>query len=119
MVDGTLGRPSYAIYMVHALLVEILNRGLLVAGSLTHAQTVTWMPIPGGVTGMVFIHDRVTTDLFVLLYLAAVLVAADLAHRAVEQPGRRFFNRLAKAYRQRQSFAPVGAALGGGAKPAG
>jgi len=104
---------------VHALLLEIMNRGLLVAGSLTHTQTVTWMPIPGGVTGMVFIHDHFTTDLFVLLYVAAVLVSADLAHRAVEQPGRRFFNRLAKAYRQWQSTAPAGAALGRDAEPAG
>ena len=114
-----LGERSYAIYMVHALLLEIMNRGLLVAGSLTHTQTVTWMPIPGGVTGMVFIHDHFTTDLFVLLYVAAVLVSADLAHRAVEQPGRRFFNRLAKAYRQWQSTAPAGAALGRDAEPAG
>jgi len=114
-----LGERSYAIYMVHALLLEVLNRGLLVAGSVTHTQTVTWMPIPGGVAGMVFIHDRFTTDLFVLLYVAAVLVSADLAHRTVEQPGRRFFNRLAKSYRQWQSTAPAGAALGGDAEPAG
>jgi hypothetical protein len=114
-----LGARSYAIYMVHALLLEVMNRGLLVTGSLTHTQTVTWMPIPGGVAGMVFIHDRFTTDLFVLLYVAVVLVSADLAHRAVEQPGRRFFNRIAKSYRQWQSTAPVAAALGGDAKPAG
>jgi len=114
-----LGERSYAIYMVHAFVLEVLNRVLLVAGSLTGFHAVSRMPVNGGAADMVFIHDRFTTDLFVLLYLAIVLVSADWVHRVVEQPGRAFFNRLAKSYRQRQAFAPVPAALTEDAKPAG
>jgi peptidoglycan/LPS O-acetylase OafA/YrhL len=53
------------------------------------------------------------------LFVDFLLVSADLAHRAVEQPGRRFFNRLAKTYRQWPSTTPAGAALGRDAEPAG
>ena len=101
-----LGARSYAIYMVHALVRELLTRGLLVAGSLSGVHAVTPMPVPGGIADMVFIHDRFATDLFVLLYVAVVLASAELAHRAVEQPGRNLFNRLARVYRQGRSPAP-------------
>jgi len=97
-----LGDRSYAIYIVHAFVLEVLTRGLLVAGSLSGVHAVMPMPVPGGIADMVFIHDRFATDLFVLLYVAIVLVSADLAHRAVEQPGRDLFNRLARIYRHHQ-----------------
>ena len=112
-----LGDRSYAIYMVHAFVIEFLNRALMVAGGLTGFHAVTPMPVAGGVADLVFIHDRFTTDLFVLLYVAIVLVGADLAHRAVEQPGRGFFNRLARGYRQRQAIARLGLTLSAEANP--
>ena len=112
-----LGDRSYSIYMVHAFVIEILNRALLVAGGITGFPAVTPMAGPDGVADMVFIHDRFATDLFVLVYVAIVLVFADWAHRLVEQPGRAFFNRLARAYRQRRSIARLGLALSGDATP--
>ena len=111
-----LGDRSYAIYIVHALVLQALTRGLLVAGSLSGVHAVVAMPVPRGIADMVFIHDRFATDLFVLLYVGIVLVSADLAHRAVEQPGRDLCNRLARVYRQGR---PVAAALGGDPNPAG
>jgi peptidoglycan/LPS O-acetylase OafA/YrhL len=106
-----LGDRSYSIYIVHAFVIELLNRGLLVAGSLTGFHAVTRMPTPEGMADVVFIRDRFATDIFVLVYVGIVLMATELAHRTVEQPGRAFFNRLARGYRQQRSIARLGPAL--------
>lgn len=112
-----LGDRSYSIYMVHAFVIELLNRGLLITGNLTGFHAVTRMAVPDGMADVVFIHDRFATDLFVAVYVGMVLVASDLAHRAVEQPGRALFNRLARAYRQRQAVPRPEAAVSAGPTP--
>jgi len=113
-----LGDRSYSIYMVHALVIELVNRGLLVAGGLTGLHAVTRMAVSDGMADVVFIHDRFATDAFVLAYVGVVLALTDLAHRTVEQPGRRFFNHLARVYRQSQTIAPAEAAVSADARPA-
>ena len=102
-----LGERSYTIYMVHALVVLLLNRALLVLGEVTPLQLLPRMMLNGQVTETIFLGSRFATDLFVPVYLALVLAAAQLLYKIVEQPGRTFFNNLAKAYASRRAAVPA------------
>lgn len=96
----TLGLLSYSIYMVHSFIILVIKRALFMYERVTH-QTFhydfrsKWSP-----------HDELVfdfgnpwvMDLLTLLYVLVVIGVAALATRYVENPGRRFFNRLANKW---------------------
>jgi peptidoglycan/LPS O-acetylase OafA/YrhL len=96
-----LGDRSYAIYMVHYFIGDTFVRTLSFAGSVLRVHIVTDTAL-GVSFGDVFV-----TDVYVVLYMVAVLVCADLIHRAIELPGRRYFNHIAATYAQGRIPAPL------------
>jgi peptidoglycan/LPS O-acetylase OafA/YrhL len=102
-----LGDRSYAIYMIHFLVGDTIVRVLLSAAAATphfHALRVTTGADNVGLT--VSFGDRFLTDLYVIFYVAATLLCADLVHRTVERPARSLFKRAADSYlRSRQTVA--------------
>jgi peptidoglycan/LPS O-acetylase OafA/YrhL len=91
-----VGDRSYAIYIVHALLIEQLNRVLLITDHLTGAHFIVPTTMPGEMGDAISVHGPYVTDLVVLAYVGAVLLFAHLAHVTVEARGRAVFARLAR-----------------------
>jgi peptidoglycan/LPS O-acetylase OafA/YrhL len=88
-----LGRWSYSLYMVHAFILIVLLR--VVRG----VEKLFDIPIRldmGYTAKLYYVHDRFLMDIVAILYLLVVIAVASLTYRMVEDPGRRYFNRLAK-----------------------
>ena len=97
-----LGDRSYATYMIHVLIGDALVRVLLFVAALTPLRILTIASSPD--TGFaVSFGDRYVTDLYVIFYIAATLICADLVHRAIERPGRALFNKAAASYLLRRT----------------
>ncbi len=93
-----LGEWSYSIYMVHALLLMIASRGLLVVERvlntslrIPHREPADPLPVE-----LFYFWNKAAMDGVAVLYLVAVVLTAAAASRLVEMPGRRYFNGLAK-----------------------
>lgn len=69
-----LGTCSYSIYMVHWRLVDVLHR----------YGGISWHSMP----------NQVALIALIVGYLAAVVALSAVTYRWIEQPGRRYFNRL-------------------------
>lgn len=98
-----LGDRSYALYMIHAFVGDLIVRVLLFVAAVLPVQLLI---VASGASASGFIvsfANPYTADLAVLLYAGAALVAADIVHRTVERPGRALFNRLAAAYQKRRT----------------
>jgi peptidoglycan/LPS O-acetylase OafA/YrhL len=95
-----LGRWSYSIYMVHALVLILVDNGVrLVAGRLgLHLETVA---VLNGEAYRLIDGGGVATDLFALLSLAVVIAAASITYWLVELPFRNASRRLAERIAQR------------------
>jgi peptidoglycan/LPS O-acetylase OafA/YrhL len=92
-----LGTWSYSIYMVHAFIIQVLDRGFNVVGKLAGTpvrimQSVPWEREP---IELIFVGSRAAMDCLAVAYLVVVVAAAAVTYRVIEQPGRRVFNRLA------------------------
>jgi len=98
-----LGDRSYAIYMIHALTGDTIVRVLLFVAALTPLRILTIASSPGNTGFAVSFGDRYVTDLYVIFYIAAALICADLVHRAIERPGRALFNKAAASYLRRRT----------------
>jgi peptidoglycan/LPS O-acetylase OafA/YrhL len=82
-----LGIWSYSIYMVHWIF-----RNLLVRANDAIAQLIAHHQIPGYFS----MNEPQTRLIIIALYLIATLILASLTYTWIEQPWRRYFNRLAK-----------------------
>lgn len=94
----TLGAWSYSIYMVHALVVMLINRGLKVVERIAGVPLLIDGPreSEGGLRELVSFGSPLAMDLLTVGYLAVVVALAAMTYRFIEVPGREFFNRLAR-----------------------
>jgi peptidoglycan/LPS O-acetylase OafA/YrhL len=101
----TLGRLSYSIYMLHAVLFQGLTGfANFIEKRRDVALTVT-LPEGAGDLGektLIRFGSDGAMLLLTLLLLALVVVLAVLTYRYVESPGRRLFNRWAGSIESRQ-----------------
>ncbi len=88
-VPRYLGRISYSIYLVHFVLLMVLNRGLRVLEATTEWSVLA----PGDVIAF---GPPGAMDGLLLIYLLAVIGLASLTYRWIEVPGRRVFERVAE-----------------------
>jgi hypothetical protein len=90
-----LGKTSYSIYMVHAVVAEFINFAAMGAGRVAHRAFM--IDLPGVAVPILSLgHNRLLGDLVVPLYLAAVIALAGLTYRLIEERGRAFFNNLVR-----------------------
>ncbi|HEY8193796.1 MAG TPA: acyltransferase [Hyphomicrobium sp.] len=110
-VFQSLGRWSYSIYMVQALIAFII--GLAVSELQRRLGVDLWKPIvEDGISKRVIISDHVILlDVLHLVYVAVVVALAAITYRIIEQPGRRYFNRFANGWTtpRRAQLVPVAA----------
>ena len=90
-----LGRWSYSIYMVHALLVQILIYAVRLAERSTGARLGVRALGDHGETYVIWLGSDYAMAVLALAYVAAVLVTASITYRMVEEPARLYFNALA------------------------
>jgi len=89
-----IGALSYSIYMVHWLVSLILTgipKAISSKTSINMFTTINGDPY-------VFYKSLWLMDLFVVFYVAVIIGLAMLTFRFIENPGRRFFNGLAKRW---------------------
>jgi peptidoglycan/LPS O-acetylase OafA/YrhL len=99
-VGQTLGAWSYSIYMVHVFIVLMFEKIASLVSRLTGAPVkvqMAYVPIDG-LENFIYFGNKWAMDVLVIAYFGLVLCAASLTYRIVEQPGRRFFNRLARTH---------------------
>lgn len=110
---------SFAIYMVHALvlivMLALLHEGQRTTGLTLFATIANPAAIWRGNPPTIEVLHLTSIPLIVLmflLYTATVMVGAYLAYRIVETPGRAVFGRLAKRFdtRPTRAVASAGAA---------
>ena len=85
-----LGAWSYSIYMVHFLVIELLDRAVRDTEKLTGHNYYAEI----GHTAVLSFGPPFV-DRFALAYIVAIIAVASLTYRYIEVPGRRFFNSLA------------------------
>jgi peptidoglycan/LPS O-acetylase OafA/YrhL len=97
-----LGKWSYSIYMVHAFIIHCLWTVLKLRSD-PNSPLIADMLMPGteGMVPTIVLGGRINGDIAVLAYVAAVLITAMLTYRFIEEPGRRFFNRIASSSESR------------------
>ena len=91
---AALGRWSYSIYMVHTLVLAVLFSALHAGQIVFHKRWLIDLPDGNAIIDLGFKHFASGVMAF---YLATVIALAALTWRIIEQPGQRFFNRLASA----------------------
>ena len=90
-----IGLWSYSIYMVHAVILFVMKSSVIVMERVSGLELSRRARFGSGDRTLIFIHDQWTTCLVVLLFVLLSVAAASLTYRYVEDPGRRFFSRLA------------------------
>ena len=93
-----IGRWSYSIYMVHALVSTCIGRVLRVVGHFAGYQ-VSELDLAdsfGRIVKVALIGGAWTMDGLAAIYLATVVALAALSYRFVEVPARAYFNGLAR-----------------------
>ena len=92
-----IGNWSYSIYMVHAVLVNLILRAALWIQTQT-GQTLFQDYVVDGVlvAKQISLGNLWLTDLLSLAFIAVLLLLSSLTYRWIEVPARRWFNRLAR-----------------------
>lgn len=85
-----LGAISYSIYMVHAFIADMMYYGIRAVAEIVDLEIRS----VGGESELVYYGAQSYMDALMLVYALAVLLTASFAYRYIEQPGRRYFNRL-------------------------
>jgi peptidoglycan/LPS O-acetylase OafA/YrhL len=90
-----LGRWSYSIYMVQALIAFMI--GLAVSELQRRWDIALWKLVveDGVATRMIVSEHTLVLDIVHLAYTASVVALAAITYRLIEEPGRRYFRRLA------------------------
>jgi peptidoglycan/LPS O-acetylase OafA/YrhL len=95
-----VGAWSYSIYMIHVFIITIMEKFGTLATRLSGAPgtvKVQYVPI-GPPDYFIFFGSKWAMDVLVLFYILFVMSIAALTYRYIEQPGRRYFNRLARTW---------------------
>lgn len=91
-----LGAWSYSIYMVHVFVLFLMKDAVHVTERLTGLDLTRMARFGDGDRELIFIHDRWTSCLVVLTFVGLSVALAALTYRLVEEPGRKFFNDVAR-----------------------
>ena len=90
-----LGRVSYSIYMVHALIIGVALRAATALEQATGQSFSFTSPIGGGTARFVSHGDAWTMDALVAIYVLAVVGLARWTWGAIEMPCQHWWNGLA------------------------
>lgn len=96
-----LGKWSYSIYMVHWFIALSVTG---VGKALEHKLHIPLSQMENGAPSL-YLYSKTLTDLVVPAYLAVVVAVASLTYRFIEEPGRDYFNNLARRIRRRPQTA--------------
>jgi peptidoglycan/LPS O-acetylase OafA/YrhL len=97
-----LGQWSYSIYMVNLFIALMVERAANVLEKVLGSPT--WVTVPyyhGGNLKIIQIGPRWAMDILAVFFVAAVLLMSWATYRLIEDPARRYFNRLADRYEAR------------------
>jgi peptidoglycan/LPS O-acetylase OafA/YrhL len=100
-----LGLWSYSIYMVHDFAAYALSLALSMAEKRFGLRLWQEVSVHGDLTRAADLGSVYANDALTIAYLGIVIALSALTYRAVEQPGRRAFNRLAVNLAARQAAA--------------
>lgn len=89
-----LGAWSYSIYMVHALLVAVLQKGTTVMQGVLGRPLFVEREVEGGSDRLLSFGDAWVMDLVSGGYLLAVIALSALTYRFIELPGQAMVNGL-------------------------
>ena len=101
-----LGAISYSVYMVHALIANVMYYGVLAVDEMTSLDEGTAFDLID-MSHRVSSETQYVMDGMMLAYALAVLLTASVTYRYVEQPGRRYFNRLSGSIGSRHTSLSV------------
>jgi len=103
---GFLGAISYSVYMVHALIANVMYYGVRAVDKMTSLDEGSAFDLLG-MSNRVSCETQFVMDGLMLVYVLAVLLTASVTYRYVEQPGRRYFNRLSGSIGSRHASRSV------------
>jgi hypothetical protein len=98
-----LGKWSYSIYMVHWVVFVMLAQGTTLAEKLLHRTFHVMHQAPVfdvPETRVALIGNQGWMDLEAFAVLTLVILISSITYRFIEEPGRKFFGRLAKKMSQ-------------------
>lgn len=101
-----LGKRSYAIYISHAFVLTVFVSGLTILGNneIIHFSVIDFAYKPDNwKLGLIDFHNYYGSDAVVVLIIICVILVSCVLHTYVEEPGRMYFNGLAKRLKIRQS----------------
>jgi peptidoglycan/LPS O-acetylase OafA/YrhL len=93
-----LGRWSYSIYMVHWFILNaVIIRVAMIFGKIAHRQVIHLFEFPDFdySVSLLYIKNMWLMDLLCICYLLAVIALSAVTYNLIEQPARRFFNKMA------------------------
>ncbi|MBP2300829.1 acyltransferase family protein [Azospirillum picis] len=102
-----LGTWSYSVYMVHALVLAVLQKGASVMQGMLGRPLFTERTVDGTTDRLLFFGDLWAMDLLAVVYLLVVTVLSAITYRFIELPGQAFFNRLLVRMRKPSASMPV------------
>lgn len=91
-----LGTWSYSIYMVHWLLLGVLDKALRVVEKVSGEALFAEQIIDGRMQRALVFGSDFDKATFAVAYLEVVVLVAAFTWRFIENPGRRYFNGLAR-----------------------
>ena len=100
-----LGRISYSIYMLHALVIyHLIHPGIkiiekVMGHALTANEIMSVGPLSGEATKLIVLGSRTQADLLTLLYLGVLLGIATFSYQFIELPGQEYFGNFARRAR--------------------
>lgn len=98
-----LGKLSFSLYMVHAVIVTYLQTAFFALERLTGREFVFTHITPyGGPTELISLGPVWANNLLMLAYMLVVVLSAMWIYRWVEDPSRRVSTDLAKRYQKRE-----------------
>jgi peptidoglycan/LPS O-acetylase OafA/YrhL len=89
-----VGMLSYSIYMTALLVSLVFNKAAIAGFAMLGHAIARKVTISGQDHSVYDFGLPLVNELYALVYLAAVIGVSWLTYRLVEDPARRFFNRL-------------------------
>lgn len=97
-----LGQWSFSIYLVHFFVLAIIGGTCRVLQQLLHTNLLMPTTYEGHRFEMLTLGNAWVMDFITIAYLTLVLGISALTYRYVEEPGRAYFNGLAKRHAARR-----------------